>query len=72
MHHPKKKYFPCFHYWQHLFLQKSHQLKLDFSPRDGINLLRFAIKRIAQNPDHPVSREAAWQEALERCLTEVA
>src|SRR5687768_12184203 len=27
------------------FLQKAHELKLDFSPRDGINLLRFAIKR---------------------------
>ena len=50
------------------FLQRSHQLKLDFSPRDGINLLRFALKRIAQDPDHPVSRDQAWQEALERCL----
>ena len=26
------------------FLQRSHELKLDFSPRDGINLLRFALK----------------------------
>ena len=54
------------------FLQTSHRLKLDFSPRDGINLLRFAIKRIAQNPDHPVSRDVAWQEALEKCLGEDA
>jgi len=50
------------------FLQKSHELKLDFSPRDGINLLRYAIKRLAQETEHPVSRDAMWREALERCL----
>jgi MoxR-like ATPase len=54
------------------FLQQAHQLKLDFSPRDGINLLRFAIKRMVQDPDHPVSRDVAWQEALELCLGEEA
>src|SRR5205823_3063174 len=27
------------------FLQRAHELELDFSPRDGINLLRYAIKR---------------------------
>ncbi|MEM6691299.1 MAG: AAA family ATPase [Planctomycetota bacterium] len=54
------------------FLQRSHQLKLDFSPRDGLNLLRYAIKRISQDPDHPVSRESAWQEALQKCLGEDA
>ena len=46
------------------FLQKAHALKLDFSPRDGINLLRFAIKRMAQDPTHPMGRDAAWREAL--------
>jgi MoxR-like ATPase len=46
------------------FLQKAHQLKLDFSPRDGITLLRFALKRIAQDPKHPLSKDAAWREAL--------
>jgi MoxR-like ATPase len=46
------------------FLQQSHELKLDFSPRDGINLLRFALKRMAQDPDHPLGRDSAWQEAL--------
>jgi hypothetical protein len=46
------------------FLQQAHKLKLDFSPRDGINLLRFAIKRMAQDPGHPVGRDAAWREAL--------
>ncbi len=46
------------------FLQQAHRLKLDFSPRDGINLLRFAIKRMAQDPKHPIGRDAAWREAL--------
>jgi DNA helicase TIP49 (TBP-interacting protein) len=54
------------------FLQQSHELKLDFSPRDGINLLRFALKRIAQDPKHPLSTDDAWREALVKCLGEEA
>ncbi len=54
------------------FLQHSHELKLDFSPRDGINLLRYAIKRMLQDPNHPVARDDAWREALEKCLGEDA
>jgi MoxR-like ATPase len=54
------------------FLQQAHKLKLDFSPRDGINLLRFAIKRMAQDPKHPLSRDAAWREALLCVLGEEA
>jgi hypothetical protein len=54
------------------FLQHSHELKLDFSPRDGINLLRYAIKRMMQDPSHPVARDDAWREALEKCLGEDA
>ena len=50
------------------FLQQAHSLNLDFSTRDGINILRFALKRIAQDPDHPIARDDAWREALERCL----
>jgi hypothetical protein len=50
------------------FLQRSHELNLDFSPRDGINLLRYAIKRLAQTEGHPVQKDHAWREALERCL----
>ena len=46
------------------FLQKAHQLKLDFSPRDGINMLRYAIKRMAQDRDHPLGQDEAWHEAL--------
>ena len=41
------------------FLQQAHALKLDFSPRDGINLLRYALKRMAQDSKHPLSRDAA-------------
>ncbi len=54
------------------FLQKAHSLKLDFSPRDGINLLRFAVKRMAQDPAHPLSQDAAWHEALLCVLGEEA
>jgi MoxR-like ATPase len=54
------------------FLQQSHALKLDFSTRDGINLLRYAIKRLQQQPDHPVGKDALWREALLRCLGEDA
>lgn len=50
------------------FLQHSHELKLDFSSRDGINLLRYALKRIQQDPRHPLSHDGAWREALEKCL----
>jgi MoxR-like ATPase len=54
------------------FLQTSHQLKLDFSTRDGINVLRYAIKRLAQDPQHPLGKDAAWRESLFRCLGEDA
>jgi MoxR-like ATPase len=54
------------------FLQQAHALKLDFSPRDGLNLLRFALKRMAQDPKHPLSRDEAWREALFCVLGEEA
>ncbi len=54
------------------FLQKSHELKLDFSTRDGLNVLRYALKRIAQNPEHPLAKDTAWRESLERCLGDEA
>ena len=54
------------------FLQQAHKLKLGFSPRDGINILRFAIKRMAQDPAHPMGRDAAWREALHCVLGEEA
>jgi len=52
------------------FLQSSHELKLDFSPRDGINLLRYAMKRLSQDKSHPVGKDDLWREALEQCLGE--
>lgn len=54
------------------FLQNSHQMKLDFSARDGINILRYAIKRLAQDRTHPLSKDAAWREAVIGCLGEEA
>lgn len=54
------------------FLQEAHSLNLDFSTRDGINILRFALKRIAQDPAHPIARDDAWRESLEKCLGEEA
>src|SRR6187549_945865 len=54
------------------FLQESHGLKLDFSTRDGINVLRYAMKRLASDPDHPLSKDAAWREALAKCLGDEA
>jgi MoxR-like ATPase len=54
------------------FLQQAHELNLDFSTRDGINVLRYAVKRLAQSPGHPVARDQVWREALERCLGEDA
>jgi hypothetical protein len=54
------------------FLQRSHELKLEFSTRDGINLLRYAMKRMQQVANHPISKDELWQEALLRCLGEDA
>ena len=54
------------------FLQRSHELRLDFSPRDGIHVLQYALKRLAQNPDHPMSKDAAWRESLLNVLGEEA
>lgn len=54
------------------FLQRSHDLRLDFSPRDGIHLLQYALKRLHQNPDHPLSKDAVWREALMNVLGEEA
>ncbi|WP_206107875.1 AAA family ATPase [Paludisphaera rhizosphaerae] len=54
------------------FLQEAHALKLDFSPRDGINIVRFALKRMAQDREHPLGRDAAWREALSKVLGDEA
>ena len=54
------------------FLQRAHELDLEFSPRDGIHIVRYALKRLAQEEGHPLSKDAAWAEALERVLGEEA
>jgi MoxR-like ATPase len=54
------------------FLQRSHEMNLDFSTRDGINVLRYAMKRLAQDKSHPVGKDKVWQEALMNCLGEEA
>lgn len=54
------------------FLQQAHQLRLDFSTRDGINVLRYALKRLAQDPTHPAGKDQFWGEALQACLGDEA
>jgi MoxR-like ATPase len=54
------------------FLNRSHQLDLDFSPRDGIHIVRYALKRLSQDPEHPLSKDKVWFEAVERVLGEEA
>ncbi len=54
------------------FLQQAHKLRLDFSPRDGINVIRYALKRLAQEKGHPLSEDQAWREAVLACLGEDA
>ena len=60
------------------FLQRAHGLDLEHSPRDGIHIIRYALKRLAQadsdaeNEPHPLSADAAWHEALQKVLGDEA
>ena len=54
------------------FLQQTHQLNLDYSVRDGIHLLQYALKRCAQDLTHPLAKDDAWREALVKVLGEEA
>jgi MoxR-like ATPase len=54
------------------FLQEAHQLNLDYSVRDGIHMLQYALKRRAQDPNHPLAKDEAWREALAKVLGEEA
>jgi MoxR-like ATPase len=54
------------------FLQDAHQLNLEFSVRDGIHLLQYALKRLAQDPAHPLAKDRIWREALVNVLGEEA
>jgi MoxR-like ATPase len=52
------------------FLQRAHELDLEHSPRDGIHIVRYALKRLAQADaeKHPLAADAAWHEAVQRVL----
>ncbi len=50
------------------FLQNAHQLNLDYSIRDGLHLIQYAVKRLAQDAAHPVALDRIWQEALLKVL----
>lgn len=54
------------------FLQQAHQLNLEYSVRDGIHVLQYALKRLAQEPTHPLAKDDAWREALVKVLGEEA
>jgi MoxR-like ATPase len=54
------------------FLQRAHGLGLDFSPRDGVHIVQFAVKRRAQDEAHPLSKDVAWREAVLRVLGDEA
>ncbi len=54
------------------FLQKAHQLDLSFSVRDGIHVVQYALKRMSQDPQHPLARDSAWRESLIKVLSEDA
>jgi len=54
------------------FLQSAHQLGLEFSVRDGIHILQYALKRLAQDRSHPLAKDDAWREALVQVLGEEA
>ncbi len=54
------------------FLQKAHLLDLSFSVRDGLHMVQYALKRMAQDPEHPLAHDAAWHEALTKVLGEEA
>ena len=54
------------------FLQRSHQLDLDFSPRDGLHILQYAMKRLSQDKDHPIAKDLVWQESIQKVLGEDA
>ena len=54
------------------FLQRAHQLDLDFSPRDGLHILQYALKRMSQDNEHPLSKDDIWLESIEKVLGEEA
>ena len=54
------------------FLQKAHRLDLDYSPRDGIHIIQYALKRLSQKTGHPLAKDQYWQEAVRKVLGDEA
>ena len=54
------------------FLQEAHGLDLGYSPRDGLHILQYALKRMAQDPKHPLGQDEAWRESLVKVLGDEA
>ncbi len=54
------------------FLQRAHGLGLDFSTRDGVHIVQYAVKRRAQDKTHPLSKDTAWRESVLRVLGDEA
>ncbi len=54
------------------FLQEAHQLNLEFSVRDGLHLLQYAIKRLALDPTHPLAKDDVWRDAILKVLGQEA
>jgi hypothetical protein len=54
------------------FLQEAHQLNLEFSVRDGLHMLQYAIKRLALDPVHPLAKDQVWREAVTKVLGDEA
>ncbi|MFO0773648.1 MAG: MoxR family ATPase [Nitrospiraceae bacterium] len=50
------------------FLQQAHQLNLEYSVRDGIHVLQYTLKRLEQDPNHPLAKDAVWRDALVKVL----
>ncbi len=50
------------------FLQEAHSLKLDYSTRDGINIVRYVVKRMSQNKNNPIFKNSLWSESLVKIL----
>ncbi|RME03720.1 MAG: AAA family ATPase [Planctomycetota bacterium] len=47
------------------FLQQAHQLHLDISPRDGVQMLRYILKRQKQSS---ASVDTLWEEAVKKIV----
>ena len=54
------------------FLQKAHDLNLEYSPRDGISIVRLTLKKMAQKEGHPLKSDEVWRDALRLVLGDEA